>query len=474
MVKYTKEKIKTLNAIEIYELVLNGHLKKFPNGFWKGVDGYDNAIKCLTYLLEEKLKFTDEDIKKHFTRNFFSKYKLYGMFNLFFNGSSYKAISAIYPNRFKPWDLVMSPCGYWNEDKNCIEAVKWLFEDKLKWSDEDIKQNLTVNTFIENGLGGMSTRFNDSTYTILNLAYPNKFKPWDLVQTSTTYWKDEKNRIDAIKWLFEDALAWTDDEIKDKFDVNIIIKHNLFGLLKNHYNGSPYEILNTYAPGKFLHWELKQTSKKFWVVKENRIKATKWLIDKENINDDNICELWNRKLFTKNGLTSLVLYHRGNTFSIIDEAFPNKFKPWEITMIPYGYWDKKENRIDAIKWLIEKKLNFYNDEDVYSNLNIKNFSDNGLNGLIQNYYSSNIYNALNEAYPDRFKVYFFNHNVTPNFYWFDKNNRINALKYLCNNLNITMTEMKDLISVRFLKENNLTGVLFYYKNNIKKLKLDLF
>ena len=76
MLKYTKDEIKALSAVEVYELVLNGYIRRFPNGFWQGVDGYDNGLKCLRYLLEEKLKFTDEDIK--LLRNELSNYHIEG------------------------------------------------------------------------------------------------------------------------------------------------------------------------------------------------------------------------------------------------------------------------------------------------------------------------------------------------------------------------------------------------------------
>ena len=35
------------------------------------------------------------------------------------------------------------------------EATIWLIEEKLKWSDEDVRRNLSKNTFKENSLRGM-------------------------------------------------------------------------------------------------------------------------------------------------------------------------------------------------------------------------------------------------------------------------------------------------------------------------------
>lgn len=63
----------------------------------------------------------------------------------------------------------------------CTPIIKYLIEDKLNWSEEDIKNNLERKTFRENKLGGMLTHiFNDSPYLAINTAYPNKYKPWEL------------------------------------------------------------------------------------------------------------------------------------------------------------------------------------------------------------------------------------------------------------------------------------------------------
>ena len=69
------------------------------------------------------------------------------------------------------------------------EATIWLIEEKLKWSDDDIKEKLSANIFEKNSLGGMlAILFNDNSYFAIENAYPGKFKPWELSGTPKYFW----------------------------------------------------------------------------------------------------------------------------------------------------------------------------------------------------------------------------------------------------------------------------------------------
>lgn len=471
--KLTKEEIALMDAIEIYEYVLSGRLKKFPMGYWKDSEGFNNAVKCFKYLIEDKLNWSDDDIKKHLSRKIFIEYRLYGMFKTYFDGSPYSAIQALYPNKFKPWDMAVCPMGYWDNEENCIKAIKWLIEEKLQWSDIDIREKLTGDVFYENGLAGMSSKYKDSTYTLINLAYPNRFKPWELVQTSPTFWKDEQNKQTALNWLFEEVLNWSDDEIREKFDANILIKYGLFGLLKNHFNGSPFELLNYYYPNRFQEWELKQTPKNFWDKKDNRIRCVQWLIKKYNLTDENISKVWTRSFLIDNNVVSLSNYHNGNVYEVLNEVYPNKFKPWEISVPVNGHWNNIENRRLAIKWLIEKKLQ-WSDDDVYTNLVGNIFYENGLSGLLNFYYNSNAWTALNDAYPNKFEPTLFKRNILPKSYWNNRDNRIRSITALCNRLNIKNKEFIDLLNDDFIKKHNLNGIYNFYNRDVNELIKDIF
>ena len=111
------------------------------------------------------------------------------MLNYYFKGSPYEIINNTYPNKFKEWEFKFVPQGYWKNKENGIKATKWLIEEKLKLSDEELKEQLSVNLFIDNGLWGMLLHcFNGSPYEAINNVYPDKFKEWEFKVAPMGYW----------------------------------------------------------------------------------------------------------------------------------------------------------------------------------------------------------------------------------------------------------------------------------------------
>ena len=90
--------------------------------------------------------------------------------------------------------------------------------------------------------------------------------------------------------------------------------------------------------------------------------------------------------FGKYKLRGLQAYHNSCIYAIIREAFPD-IKPWEMIKAPRHY-DIKENRIAAVKWLVER----LGKDPRY--ITINDFVENGLR-VILNY--KRHYEALQEA-----------------------------------------------------------------------------
>ena len=171
--------IDDIDIIEMYKEILKGTRKKFANGTWQRPDAIPNAIKVTKWLIEEKLKLTDEEIKEQLSVNLFRDNSLCGMLRSCFDDSPYKVINSTYPNKFKEWEFKSVPMYFWTKEKG-IEATKWLIEEKLKLTDEEIKKQLSVNLFKDNNLSNMiGACFNYSPYQAINETYPNKFKPED-------------------------------------------------------------------------------------------------------------------------------------------------------------------------------------------------------------------------------------------------------------------------------------------------------
>lgn len=172
--------IKIQNALKIYKDILEGKVNKFPAGVWVNKNSKEISRKLVIWLIEEHLQLTDTQIKNQISYNFFAKYKLRTMLYKIYNNSPYAMLNDIYPGRFKPWELRHASVMLWQDPKNRIAATKWLIEDKLKFTDDVLKDELSTKLFKDNGLNGMLSQvYNHSPFKAIDEAYPNKFHRYD-------------------------------------------------------------------------------------------------------------------------------------------------------------------------------------------------------------------------------------------------------------------------------------------------------
>ena len=109
--------IDDIDIIEMYKELLKGTRKKFVNGIWQRPDAITNSIKVTKYLIEEKLKLTDEEMKEQLSVNLFKDNRLGGMLRCCFKDSPYQAINETYPNKFNEWEFNKTPQGFWTKEK---------------------------------------------------------------------------------------------------------------------------------------------------------------------------------------------------------------------------------------------------------------------------------------------------------------------------------------------------------------------
>lgn len=125
-------------------------LSTVPRNYWN----LETAKKSTKWLIEEKLKWDEVQVKKELEWKVFNDNGLVGMLGIVFNGSVYKALNNAYPNKFHEWELSSVPNDYWNLE-TAKKATKWLIEEKLKWTKEEAKEKLNEKVFKENGLYSM-------------------------------------------------------------------------------------------------------------------------------------------------------------------------------------------------------------------------------------------------------------------------------------------------------------------------------
>ncbi|MBU3144621.1 hypothetical protein [Clostridium sp. CF012] len=221
-------------------------IKVVPKNYWTVTTGGEST----KWLLEEKLKWSNKDICEKLNVNIFRENGLRCMLEFVFNNSTYNAINYIYPNIFKPWELNFVPTIYWKTE-NGIEATKWLIEEKMKWSHNDVKKYICVKIFHDNGLRRMLENVYDGRlYKALDSAYPNKFRSWDFIISNHSQWTLEDG-IESTKWLIEEKLKWSDEDIIKKLSRSNFNENGLGWMLKRCFSSSVSKALNLTYPDKF-------------------------------------------------------------------------------------------------------------------------------------------------------------------------------------------------------------------------------
>ncbi|MFW6024881.1 MAG: hypothetical protein ACOCRX_00920 [Candidatus Woesearchaeota archaeon] len=313
--------------VDIYKMLLNDEITRFPKYFWHCEDSNIYAPKIIKYLIEDVLEWDSNDIKKKLRKKTFEDNKLRGMLYHKYDDSPYKAIFAAYPDRnYKSWDFVNTPNNYWQGEqgrKNAIKATKWLIEEKLKWDMKDIKEKINYKIFVEHNLLGMLKRvFDTSIYKAIDSAYPGVFKRWELGEhVRNNFWTIEEGKL-ATKWLIEEKLKWNDEMIRKKLNKQVFIDNDLYGMLQRCFNASPYLAINSIYPNKFKQWELPYVTLGFW-NEENCTKAFKWLVeDKLKIkNKDNIKKYISKEILMQNGMC--IPYEKYGVKRLIKEYLNN-------------------------------------------------------------------------------------------------------------------------------------------------------
>jgi hypothetical protein len=166
----------------------------------------------------------------------FENNKLCGLLSDYYNGSIFDIASKAFPEfDIRPWEMKVTPNGFYKHRNNRGDAVKWLV-DKVKKDPRD----LTEGDFIQNRLGGLlSNYFNFSPYGAVSETYPElKIKPWEMLTTPQGFYNEGKNRIAAVRWLVAKLKKNRRDVTKEDFYEN-----RLGGLLSSRFNDSPFDAL---------------------------------------------------------------------------------------------------------------------------------------------------------------------------------------------------------------------------------------
>jgi len=284
---------------------------------------------------------------------------------------------------------------------------------KGKWSDLAVRVDVihSFAKFVEKpitrvgkkdvkqfGLRGLfSSYYKDSYYSAFleaGLVYSNdeiqehyksgvfktsKVYPWEFTSTPHNFFADVNMRRAAIHWLVwkygGDPLNLTSPIIKKELAVLHSVYSTIYALLlEGNFVYSFEEAFGCANAGKFKKnklypWELNISPQGLFEDLSMRIAAVKWLLWKSKKKVNELIELD----FIEHGLNSLSAYYGNSLYQILVETgfaysieeigeFSKtwKFKsekiyPWELKVSPMDFFNDKNMRIAAIRWLVKVK-----------------------------------------------------------------------------------------------------------------------
>ena len=164
---------KILDALEVYQTVLENKKYKYPFFFWEYCIR-EERVAIIRYFIKDILKWDDKTLFKNLDNYVFKEYKLERMLLVHYNNNFFKAINDAWPGKYKPWQFSKNPIEK-STERTAVEATRWHIEKQLKMSTGQVYKRLCSDDFEKNNLGSMlRTVFEGSIPIAVQKAFPEK------------------------------------------------------------------------------------------------------------------------------------------------------------------------------------------------------------------------------------------------------------------------------------------------------------
>lgn len=239
------------------------NFRKVPQRFWSGRLGYKNAVEAVAGFAQKQGLASADDCRR-VRRSDFVEAGLGSMLEAHFGGSQIVALQTRFPE-LKPWQTTRTPSGYFESRENRIAAVVAYLQAQglpsiLGLSDTDVYE-LGIRTIVSKermdayGLRGLFKLYNGSTYRLFKDLFPEQIHPWTLAHTQEA-WRENPLEIagQAGRWLFEEYLVMTPEEIPQYATIGFFYQVGFSGLLTNTrfgFSSSPFAFVDNAYPGVY-------------------------------------------------------------------------------------------------------------------------------------------------------------------------------------------------------------------------------
>lgn len=344
-----------------------------------------------------------------------------------FSDSGCKLISNIYENATK--QLLGYECECGNESEITLgnfmagHRCKKCGQKKI-WDKRRISYNTVFNYFKKYNCRLITDYYKDESQLLEyecscdNISYKTykQFKKSKICDGCRNIKRNRWNKNTIPITLFEliDKLL-RDNIIKDIDDIPKVINHKTFinygytDIFRIYFKGSTYNAMNYIFPDRWKPWEFKNTPSGIWKDKNNHKLAWNWFIE-QLIKDDIIKEekdiipIFDSSLLKKYGLSGLFEKYKKRSFEFLSN-FIDCYE-WETKQVPMGFWNKQDNRIKAMMQYLDK--NNINIDDIPKLFTFTYFQNHRFESPLKKHYDCNIFNWINDCFPNKFKPENFN------------------------------------------------------------------
>ncbi|HNW33806.1 MAG TPA: GspE/PulE family protein [Candidatus Ozemobacteraceae bacterium] len=245
-----------------------------------------------------------------------------------------------------------------------------------------------------------------SRFKLVEMVMPGRYKPWQFGQAEewlTTGDLGDRTR-EALEWLITTKLGCSRGDLPQMLTAEVMRECGLEPLLRRHGN-SVYKMVQGIYPGVFQPWQFIDEEAVIW-FREDRYEiartATRWLVESRlAIPVEEIPRRLTLRDFHQNNLSKLLDLFNQNLFHVVDNAYPNKFKPWEYSE-QGDLWrsaDGLEKAREATLWLIDERLQ-WEKAKAPSQLTRRHFLNNGLGWMVGTLFNHSPFVALENCFEE--------------------------------------------------------------------------
>lgn len=220
--------------------------------------------------------------------------------------------------------------------------------------------------------------------------------------------RNKESYLLIIKYLYDNNKInnnFTLDQLEKQFNLNCIcsimksedIYNYLFDDEPINY---PWKFKNYCLPNNLSMEQQKKIFNNY--LEYNDIK----ILDIYNFNYSDICYKCRLKTHALKNILQFVM-----------DYYDNIYPAYKFKIHSKNYWDNKDNRVNALKYLIEQDMKIIIEKvPLYLTLENLRKQSNTLRNILRNYYDNNLWLWVNELYPDRFVEEDFNVTVIRNVF----------------------------------------------------------